>query len=148
MDVLTITSHPSNNVNLKISTNRGVDIVFKRKKTLYVAVIIIVILLIGSIRYLTVGNGVNTKSLFVNDIEVNNEKLHIVGTTTSSALAFAGYYYTIENQSLYLKLRYTIVNQFHSNGDFSITINDNLMNIKKIYLQGMESEDLELVWTN
>lgn len=120
----------------------------KNKKILCVVIIIIGILLIGSIRYLMVGNEVNTNSLFVKNIDVNNDKLYIAGLTINSGEAFAGYDYTIENENLYLKLRYTIVNQFHGNGDFSITINDNLMNIKKIYLQGKESEDLKLVWTN
>lgn len=120
----------------------------KNKKILCVVIIIIGILLIGSIKYLMVGNGVNTNSLFVKNIDVNNDKLYIAGLTINSGEAFAGYDYTIENENLYLKLRYTIVNQFHGNGDFSITINDNLMNIEKIYLQGKESEDLKLVWTN
>jgi len=119
-----------------------------KKMVLYIVLILILVLLASGLMYSMIGSLVNTQTLLIRDITVSSEKLHITGTTSNSAQAFTKYSYTIENDILYLKLRYALVNPFHQSGDFNIIINDNLVGINKIYLQGQKYDDLQLVWGN
>lgn len=105
------------------------------------------IILIGGTVYLAFGSVADTYAVVIENLKVDNETLQICGTTASSAEAFDGYNYTINNDTLYLKLRYGIVNPIHHNGDFNIILHDDLKNIKCIYLQGSKTEDKKLVWT-
>lgn len=118
------------------------------KKSLLSLIIFMVIVLISSITYLEFGLYVNTGVLHIKNIAVSNQNLQVLGTTTNSGEAFAGYNYTMENSNLYLKLRYSVVNPIHRSGDFNITIKENVKNIKNAYLQGSKPEDKKLIWTN
>ena len=122
--------------------------VINKKMVLFSVIILILILLVNGLAYSMIGSQVDTTTLQIRDIAVTSEKLNIAGTTSSSAQAFTRYSYTIVNDSLYLTLRYVLVNPFHRNGDFDITIDDNLIGINKVYLQGKDDEDLRLVWGN
>jgi hypothetical protein len=121
--------------------------VSKCKKNFLLLVIVIIIIAAGSILYLAVGKVIDTNSVHIENLKVDNDKLQVRGTTFSSAEAFDGYNYTINDNSLYLKLRYSIVNPIHHDGDFNIILHDNLKNIKYIYIQGKRAEDKKLIWT-
>lgn len=121
--------------------------VSKCKKNLLILVIVITIIAAGSTAYLAVGKVIDTNSVHIEKLKVDNDKLKAYGTTSSSAEAFDGYSYKIDYNILYLKLRYSIVNPIHQNGDFQIILHDNLKNIKYIYIQGSMAEDKKLIWT-
>lgn len=116
------------------------------KKNLLV-ILSIAIIIISIISYFAFGTVVNTGEIATKNISVNNGTIQIAGTTINSSKSFAGYNYMIKNDTLYLKLRYSIVNPIHQSGDFNISFNCNDINIKNMYLQGNRTEDIKLVWT-
>lgn len=118
----------------------------KKKTMLFTVLGLILILFILGIAYSTIGNKVNTASIHIKDIAVANNKLQIIGTTTNSGLAFTSNDYKIVNDSIFLVLRYAIVNPLHRSGDFNIMIEDNLAGVSKVYLKGSDEQDLQLVW--
>lgn len=118
------------------------------KKNLLILIIVITIIIAGGTVYLTIGKVIDTNLVHIENLKVDNEKLQVCGATSSSAEAFNGYNYTINDNILYLKLRYSIVSPIHHNGDFNIIIlNNNFKNIKYIYIQGNKIEDKKLIWT-
>lgn len=119
----------------------------KYKKILIGSISIILFILAASVTYMSIGHSVNTNALIINNISLNNETLQITGTTSSSGEAFAGYGYSIKDDNLYLKIRYSIANPIHRIGDFNITIKGEADKVKKVYLQGNKSEDIKLIWT-
>ena len=119
----------------------------KHKKILLVIIIPITIIIISSIFYFAFGAVINTWEVATTNITVNDETIKISGTTLNSSKSFACYNYIIKNNTLYLKLRYSIINPIHHSGDFNITLNYNSENIKDIYFQGNKTEDKKLVWS-
>ncbi|MGK0465554.1 hypothetical protein [Clostridium sp.] len=117
----------------------------KFKKISLVLIILITAILISITMYLAIGTGVSTGSIFIENITKNNRTPQITGMTSDSALVYSGYSYKIKGDSLYLKLRYSLVSPFHRDGKFNISLNDNLENIKHIYLQGNKTEDTKPV---
>lgn len=119
----------------------------KGKKIFLTGITAIAIILIITIAYLSVGSGVNTGIIIIENVVVSNEKIEIQGTTVSSAKAFTGYDYIIKDDALYLKLRYSIVNPMKRSGSFDIKLKDEFKDIKFIYLQDNDTEDKKLVWS-
>lgn len=119
-----------------------------RKIALFTIIGLILVFIASGIAYSFIGNKVDTGSLQIKEIDAANNKLYIAGTTINSGMAFVGYDYSIVKDSLYLTTRYVLVNPFHKNGDFNITINSNFAEINKIYLQGKDVTDLKLIWSN
>ena len=119
----------------------------KYKKILIGSISIIVLILAVGITYMSIGLRANTNSLIINNISLNNKTLQITGTTTGSGEAFAGYGYSIKDDNLYLKIRYSIVNPMHRIGDFNISIKGEAYKVKKIYLLGNKAEDIKLIWS-
>ncbi|HEY8889796.1 MAG TPA: immunoglobulin-like domain-containing protein [Clostridium sp.] len=118
----------------------------KFKKISLVIIILISVILISSTMYLAIGTGIDTYGIFVDNITKDNKTLQITGSTSNSALSYAGYSYKIKGDSLYLKLRYSLGSSFHQGGKFNITLNNDLSNINNMYLQGNKSEDEKLFW--
>ncbi|HEY5561451.1 MAG TPA: hypothetical protein VIK72_06780 [Clostridiaceae bacterium] len=119
----------------------------KHKIFLLVIIIPLTIILISIITYFAVGVADSTVAQYVKSVMVSNETIKISGTTVNSGEAFTGYSYTINKDTIYLKLRYSIVNPIHKSGDFNILINNNFGNIKYIYMQGKKTGDRKLIWT-
>ncbi|HEY8890323.1 MAG TPA: immunoglobulin-like domain-containing protein [Clostridium sp.] len=117
------------------------------KKISLVIIILISAIIISSTMYLAIGTGIDTYGIFVDNITKDNKTLQITGSTSNSALVYAGYSYKIKGDSLYLKLRYSLGSSFHHGGGFNITLNNDLSNINNMYLQGNKSEDEKLFWT-
>lgn len=119
----------------------------KRKKVILVIFIPVLITTITIITYLSVGIEINTGSIFVQNASLNNESIQVTGDTASSGLAYAGYSYNTNGDSLFIKLRYVLANPIHKYGAFNISIKEIPKNIKKVYIQGKETSDIKLVWS-
>jgi len=87
------------------------------------------------------------QSVIVYDIKVGISELHIRGDTINSSSGFVGYKYRIENENLFLQLRYSSLTKKNQYGDFNIIIADNFVNVKKVYLLGRKPNTAELIWT-
>jgi hypothetical protein len=119
----------------------------KPKKLLVIFASITTILISCNIAYFAIGLVVSTRSVCTKDIIAGHKTIKISGTTSNSGEAFAGYNDTIKKDTLYLKLRYSIVNPIHHSGDFNIILDNNIGNVKYIYLQGNKIDDKKLVWS-
>lgn len=120
----------------------------KRKIVTAVIIIFIMIILILGYRTFIHGCYVPTEVIWATQIKVEDNELIIAGNTSESATGFSDYKYKIVNENLYLQLRYSIVSKVNSSGHFDIDIiDDDLKSVKKIFLQGGQSEDIELIWS-
>ncbi len=96
--------------------------------------------------YFVEGMYVDTATIGIKNIKVSEENISIEGFTTSSATGFSKYTYYIQNDNLYLKLKYSLVNKVNSEGDFNLTIHEPSAQIRKIFIQGRDQLDQRLVW--
>lgn len=118
----------------------------RQKATLTIMVIIIIALSFWSWRLLIHGSYLNTSSICLNKINVENTNIQLSGDTSDSATGFSGYNYTIKGNSLYIGLRYCLVTKIHPSGSFNIIINDyRLQRINKVYFRG-GNDDTKLIW--
>jgi hypothetical protein len=85
---------------------------------------------------LSVSTVVDNELIFVQNASLNNEVFQVTGDTESSDMAYAGYSYNINGDSLFIKLRYVLVNLIHKYGAFNISIKEIPKDIKKVYIQG------------
>lgn len=125
-----------------------VDIVGKFKRIFLVLIILISIILISIVMYLVIGLGIDTRSVFIKNMTKGNETLRINGSTSNSALVYAGYSYIIKGDSLYIKLKYSLDSTSHHGADFNVTLDKNIEDINHIYLQGNKKDGKKLFWTN
>jgi hypothetical protein len=105
-----------------------------------------VILLTSAVIYLEVGQYSPTYYLYAHKINVSDDSIKLVGGTTSSATGLKGFKYRIEDDKLYVKLRYGLAYRDGIYGDFDIAINKNTENINYIYLEGRAKDDRKLIW--
>jgi len=93
------------------------------------------------------GSYIHVKNYPVREITVEDNQLNFRGTTGSSAQAFSGYRYQIKGEEVYIKIRYSIAGIFNRDGDSEISIEDNFVNVQRVYLQGRKKDDIRLIWS-
>lgn len=126
---------------------KGVNAVLKRKMYIpLIAAIIILIFIIGYKAFIY-GSYVSTNAVGISQIKLENNELIVAGNIADSASGFSGYKYRIDDEKLYLKLRYSLVNDVNPSGHFSIKIVDDLKDVKKVFFQGGKTEDIKLLLT-
>ncbi|PAB57390.1 hypothetical protein [Anaeromicrobium sediminis] len=119
----------------------------KKKIVIVVSIIFIITILILAYKIFIYGHYVSTKVIWAKPTRVADNELIVKGNISDSASGYSGYKYEIVNENLYLKLRYSIANKVNPSGSFQIDIVDNdLKDVKKIFLQGGQSEDIKLIW--
>ncbi|WP_078553827.1 hypothetical protein [Bacillus alkalicellulosilyticus] len=116
------------------------------KVLLTVSVTILAIFTVVGYMFFVEGHYVPADTLFVNEVTVSDENILIDGATISSGNGFSKHSYFIEDGNLYVKLKYSIVSRFNPGGDFKVFISESTEDIAKIYIQGLEKDDNELVW--
>lgn len=102
-----------------------------------------VVAAIGGYVYLLHGTPASPESLVIRQISMDQGKLQMSGTTSSSAAGYSDYSYTVDNGKLYVKLRYSLLS---SSGDFAIDMQVHSSPIRSVYLQGSSSDDTRLLW--
>ena len=113
---------------------------------LNVGLFVIAILIFLGYMFFVEGQYVSTDTIVVQEIEVAEEEIHLKGLSKNSGNGFSKHAYVMEDGSLYIKLKYSIVSKFNPVGDFKITITEPTNEIKKIYIQGNKKDDTKLVW--
>ncbi|WP_216827418.1 hypothetical protein [Alkalihalobacterium elongatum] len=111
--------------------------------------VLIIILAIGvgiTFYYFIVGEYVTSEAIGIQEINVLEDSIILKGFTVSSAAGFSNYSYEINNDKLYIRLRYSIVSPINPVGDFSIIIRKPTKDIHSILIQGKDKEDLRLIW--
>lgn len=103
-----------------------------------------VIAALGGYVYLLHGTPASPETLMIRQISLDQGRLQLSGTTSSSAAGYSGYSYTIEDGKLYVRLRYSLLN---SSGDFAIDMPTKEATIRNVYLQGSSSDDVRLLWS-
>ena len=112
-----------------------------------ICIITVVIILLVTFLYFYFGLSVNTKTIAVENVILEDNSFYMKGTSVDSSKAFVGYTYETKNNNLYLTLKYTIVNNFRDTGDFEIKIINKFNNVSKVILKGKDVDDLKVIWT-
>ncbi|WP_096154161.1 hypothetical protein [Bacillus sp. FJAT-45066] len=113
---------------------------------LSIGVTIIAIFIFLGYLFFVEGQYVSTNTIGVQEIEVSEEEIFIKGISSDSGNGFSKHTYFLEDENLYIKLKYSIVSIFNPAGDFNIIITQPTNEIKKIYIQGNKKDDKRLVW--
>lgn len=117
----------------------------KTKTIVSLLLLFVLILSIGVGIYLYWGVGVNTSSINVKAVKSNSSGLIVTGSIYDSNMAFSGFSYKIKDNSIYIKPRQTISSPFRKTNQLTININNNLRNVRYIYLQGAKKNDVKLL---
>ena len=84
--------------------------------------------------------------LCVETVYVTDEKVNIVGNTSSSATSYIGYTYEIKDNVLYLGIKQNLLFGFNNrNGGYSFVIEDDFKNIESIQLINKKEE--KCIWS-
>ncbi|AOT71298.1 hypothetical protein [Geosporobacter ferrireducens] len=84
-------------------------------------------------------------SLYAEMVSVENDILRIKGGTTSSASAYVGHIYVVEDRSLYVGVKHnTLLGFINRWGDFYIRIAVDTTHIENVYFKDKNRE--KLIW--
>ncbi|MCT8136750.1 zf-HC2 domain-containing protein [Anaerobacillus sp. CMMVII] len=133
---------------------------FKKLKNILIIsisslLILAVILTAIVFEYLNQPRPVDTNSIIIQEIVIENNQLTVIGDTAHSALWYSGEYEINYDgvETLYLIPRYRQVSKENSSGRFVINhefrgelLELDLASINKIYLQGKNPSDIRLIW--
>jgi hypothetical protein len=108
--------------------------------------VILIAILAGRI-YLAYGRVVDTQSIIVKEIKVEDNRLELKGNTTKRTLSLVSHKYKIKEGDLFLKLRFALGAKKQRGSNFEAAFEENdLREIEKVYLQGKQKDDLKLIW--
>lgn len=116
----------------------------KSLRTVIVLLIGVIFVALAGYVYLLHGTPASPETLMIRQISLDQGRLQLSGTTSSSAAGYSGYSYTIEDGKLYIRLRYSLLS---SSGDFAIDMPTKEATIRNVYLQGSSSDDVRLLWS-
>lgn len=84
--------------------------------------------------------------IFAYSVEVNDDKVNIVGGISDSISSFVGYIYNIEDNNLYIGVNHNIfLGFFNRLGNFNITIDTEGKKIDNVYFKNSQGE--KLIWS-
>lgn len=110
-----------------------------KKKVILLTVIIggVVIVMVSIFGYLKFSShSTPSYEIGFKDISISNNILSIEGDLMSSAKAYKGYTYTIENGNLYITIKSGSVTKKYSDSHFDIIIKDDDLNkIDKVFIK-------------
>lgn len=119
---------------------------FKKRSFLLVLIVLVGLLIVFITEKLIVVS-VSADSYYVTKITYTDNKIDVHGGITNSSIRFTGFFtYRVIGDSLYIKPFYSVVTSSKHNGDFKIGIKVKNGNIKKIYIVGMQNNDLKQIW--
>ncbi|MBQ8002803.1 MAG: hypothetical protein IJ297_05110 [Clostridia bacterium] len=79
----------------------------------------------------------NPDMLYIEQVYVTEDGVHIAGNTMSSASSYVGYTYEIKDNTLFLGIKQNLLFGFISRiGTYSVEIKDDLKNVEAICLLG------------
>jgi hypothetical protein len=120
------------------------------KKYLTLIVCLIAIPVIAAVTFCIslfyVGGARGGDILYIDRVAVTKDLIQLDGGTASSGEAYKNYEYTIKGEDLYITINYVLVSKAYQSGNFSIKIEDDLNQVKRIYLDAGENK--KLIWQN
>lgn len=121
----------------------------KRKWKIITTFVIISAILLSALYFLgfVYGSYIEVENYSVREITVQDNILHLTGTTNSSGQAYSGYSYEMKDGNVYIKIRYSLVSRFNQSGEANIVIEDDFENVENVYLQGSKKDDTRLIWS-
>ncbi|CQR56546.1 hypothetical protein [Paenibacillus riograndensis] len=117
----------------------------KKRNFVIAAIAIPIISIVGFLFMFT--NIINPNTIFVSQCNITNNSILIKDAFTDSANKYRGYKLTYNDNTLYIKIKGSLLSFNGSAGDFNISINNDFGNIQKIYLQGSNSSQRTLIWS-
>ncbi|HBV97191.1 MAG: hypothetical protein JL50_08965 [Peptococcaceae bacterium BICA1-7] len=119
----------------------------KQKLVILMCLGIFVLLLIIYSYYFIYGFEVASDSLYISNINITSNYVHISGDTSSSALGFSGYNTKLDGKQLLIKPRYSMVSPFNKYGKFEIKYGTKGKTIDKIFFIGKGENDKKQIWS-
>ncbi|MCD8501388.1 MAG: hypothetical protein LRY71_06460 [Bacillaceae bacterium] len=120
-----------------------------KKSKIMIAMVIAILLLLSTFYFVgfVYGSYIGVENYSVREITVQDNILHLTGTTNSSGQAYSGYSYKVKDENVYIKIRYSLVSTFNQSGEANIVIEDNFKDVENVYLQGSKRDDNRLIWS-
>lgn len=88
---------------------------------------------------------VDPTAIITYDINVSDDHVNIKGFTSQSAPSFVGYVYKIENDNIYVGLKYnTLFGFIRRNGEFDINVKCDTSNLSGIYFKNGNGK--KVIW--
>ena len=114
-----------------------------------VALVCIAMAISPVVGYLAVGVTAETAYMHMAYTETREDgKMVFSLSLEGSGVAFTMVNQTVEGESLIIKPRVSLVSPFHNKGEVQVVTKVPVDGIDKIWLQGVDTADRELVWNN
>lgn len=91
-------------------------------------------------------NVMNPDSIYISESKVTEQSISITGGFMDSASLYRGFSADYRDHALYVQIQGNIISFPKSSGDFHLDIQNKYSDVHKIYIQGSNDTDLELVW--
>ncbi|WP_036667961.1 hypothetical protein [Paenibacillus sp. HW567] len=120
--------------------------IIKKRNFVLVVMAMLIVSILGFLFMFT--NIINPSSIFISQCNISNHIISIKGGFSDSANRYRGYKVDYSDNALYIKIKGSILSLNGSTGDFNISIKNSFGDIQKIYLQGSDSSQRTLIWSN
>jgi hypothetical protein len=112
-----------------------------------IAGIICIVIIIGGavlLKTFIIGSLESVDIVPLNHISVSDTEIALSGELQASALAYKGFKYRIDGETMYVRVYSVVVSSFHKYGTIQIGIDGDFSNINKIYVE--DSDNQRLIW--
>lgn len=89
---------------------------------------------------------IKPNAVIISQSNVTEESITLTGGFADSASNYRGYSVEYHDQALYVKIKGNILPFPNSSGNFNINFENKYSNVNKIYIQGSEESDRNLIW--
>ncbi|MBD7967472.1 hypothetical protein [Paenibacillus gallinarum] len=91
-------------------------------------------------------NVINPEIIYISESKVSEQSISLTGGIIDSASLYKGYKVDYRDHALYVQIQGNLLSLHKSSGDFHLNIKNKYKDLHKIYIQGSDKTNLELVW--
>ncbi len=115
------------------------------KVILIISIILFAAFLIALVSFMYTSNTASIHETYIHKVLLDDNILHVSGDFSSSASVYKNYSYWIQDDCLYLCIKKGFPTSGYRSGAFSIQIQDDLTNIKSVFLVDDQNNKI-LIW--
>lgn len=115
------------------------------KVILIISIILFASFLIALVSFMYASNTASIHETYIHKVLLDDNTLHVSGDFSSSASVYKNYSYWIQDDYLYLSIKKGFPTSGYKSGAFSIQIQDDLTNIKSVFLVD-DQNNKTLIW--
>lgn len=117
-----------------------------KAKLIWVSAILILVVLGVVMSDNILSNTVNPQNILVDDVNVTNDLITFKGNLASSGDQVNGHEVVYQNETLYIKIKSSLVSFQKRSSKIDISLDNNYGEIKEVYLQGDTTANKLLIW--